>query len=191
MDDSQKRCKTYKQSINSKLPNRTKPAPNIGFCFIKKAHRRSLLEGIRRPALLNQPSLHRKPVLRVATTTILSFLSCPGYYTMVDFNYSFINQENTNKEFYCSLWWKDCTSCLIQQWDKFMLTIIECLRIIYLHSSSNSSSFTFWSSQFPSSSRSNWTGIWTGNSNGIWTDKQSSHFSTAKEMSVKATFFFM
>ena len=36
-----------------------------------------------------------------------------------------------------------------------------------------------------------WTGIWTGNSNGSWTDKQSSHFSTAKEISVKATFFFM
>ena len=56
----------------------------------------------------------------------------------------------------------------------------------------NSSSLTFWSSQFASSSRSNWTSIWTSNSNGngTWTYKQSSHLSTAKEMSVKATFFF-
>ena len=62
---------------------------------------------------------------------------------------------------------------------------------IYILDSSNSSSFTFWYSQLASSSRSNWTGIWTGNSNGTWTDKQSSHFSTAKEIIVKATFFFM
>ena len=62
---------------------------------------------------------------------------------------------------------------------------------IYIIDSSNSSSFTFWSSQFTTSSRSNWTVIWTGNSNGTWTDKQTSHFSTAKEISVKATFFFM
>ena len=46
-------------------------------------------------------------------------------------------------------------------------------------------------SQLGSSSRSNWTGLWTGNSNGSWTDKQPSHFSTVKEMSVKATFFFL
>ena len=64
-------------------------------------------------------------------------------------------------------------------------------RFIYILDSSNSSSFTFGSSKLASSSRSNWTGIWTGNSNGSWTDKHSSHFSTAKEMSVKATFFFM
>ena len=64
-------------------------------------------------------------------------------------------------------------------------------RFIYILDSSTSSSFTFWSSQIAFSSRSNWTGIWTGNSNGTWTDKQSSHFSTAKEISVKATFFFM
>ena len=64
-------------------------------------------------------------------------------------------------------------------------------RFIYILGSSNSSSFTFWSSKKASSSRSNWTGTWTGNSNGSWTDKHSSHFSTAKEMSVKATFFFM
>ena len=63
---------------------------------------------------------------------------------------------------------------------------------IYVLDSSNSSSFTFWSgSQFASSSRSNWTGIWTGNSNGSWIDKQSIHFSTAEEISVKAMFFFM
>ena len=62
---------------------------------------------------------------------------------------------------------------------------------IYILDCSNSSSLTFWSSQFPSRSRSKWTSIWTGNSNGSWTDKQSSHFSTVKEMSVKATFFFI
>ena len=67
--------------------------------------------------------------------------------------------------------------------------IVGCF--IYILDSSNSSSFTFWSSKLASSSRSNWTGICTGNSNGSWTDKQSSHFSTAKEMSVKPTFFFM
>ena len=61
---------------------------------------------------------------------------------------------------------------------------------IYILDSSNSSSFTFWSSQLASSSRSNWTGIWTGNSNGTWTDKQSSHFSKAKEIRVKTRFFF-
>ena len=57
----------------------------------------------------------------------------------------------------------------------------------YILDSSNSSSITVWTNQFGSSSRSNWTGIWTGNSN----DKQSSHFSTATEMGVKATLFFM
>ena len=68
-------------------------------------------------------------------------------------------------------------------------------RFIYIIDSSNSSSFTFWSSQFASSCRrnwtSNWTGIWIGNSNDSWTDKQSSHYNTAKEIRVKATFFFM
>ena len=62
---------------------------------------------------------------------------------------------------------------------------------IYILDSSNSSSFTFWTSQFTSSSRCNWNGIWTGNSKGSWTDKHSNHFSTQKEISVKATFFFM
>ena len=52
-------------------------------------------------------------------------------------------------------------------------------RFIYILDSSNSSLFTFWSSQLASNSRSNWTGTWTGNSNGTWTDKKSSHFSTA------------
>ena len=32
---------------------------------------------------------------------------------------------------------------------------------------------------------------WIGNSNGSWTNKYSSHFSTVKKTSVKATFFFM
>ena len=62
---------------------------------------------------------------------------------------------------------------------------------IYILDSSNSSSFTFWSSQFTSSSRSNWTGNPTVNSNGSWNDKHSCHFSTAKEISAKAAFFFM
>ena len=60
---------------------------------------------------------------------------------------------------------------------------------IYILDSSNSSSFTFWSSQFASSSRRIWTVIWTGNWKGTWTDKQSSHFITAKEIRVKAKFF--
>jgi hypothetical protein len=50
---------------------------------------------------------------------------------------------------------------------------------IYILDSSNSSSFTFWSSQFASSSRSNWTVIWTGSSNG------------SSEISVKDILFFM
>ena len=66
-------------------------------------------------------------------------------------------------------------------------------RFIYILDSSNSNSFTFWSIKLASSSRSNWTGVWTGNSNGSWADKQSSHFrlSTAKGIRVKATFLFM
>ena len=36
-------------------------------------------------------------------------------------------------------------------------------RFIYIIDSSNSSSITFWTSKFGSSSRSNWTGIWTDN----------------------------
>ena len=48
--------------------------------------------------------------------------------------------------------------------------------------SSNSSSFTFWISKLASSTRSNWTGIWNGTSNGSWTDEHSSHFHTAKDM---------
>ena len=53
---------------------------------------------------------------------------------------------------------------------------------IYIPDSSNYSSFKFWTGQFTSSS--------TGNSNGTWNDKHSSHFSTAKEIRVKAIFFF-
>ena len=59
-------------------------------------------------------------------------------------------------------------------------------RFIYIRDRSNFSSITFWTSKFGSSSRSNWTDNW----NGSWTDKQLSHFSTAKQMSVKATLFF-
>ena len=58
---------------------------------------------------------------------------------------------------------------------------------IYILDSSNSSSFTFWSSQFTCTSKSNGT----SNSNGTWTDKQSTHFSTAKEIRLKNMFFFM
>ena len=62
---------------------------------------------------------------------------------------------------------------------------------IYILNRSNFSSFTFWSSKLASSSRSNCTDIWTGNSNGNWTYKHSTHFSTAKDVTVKATFVFM
>ena len=48
---------------------------------------------------------------------------------------------------------------------------------IYILESPHSSLIIFWTSQFGSSSRCNWTGIWTGNSNGSWTYKQSSHIS--------------
>ena len=64
-------------------------------------------------------------------------------------------------------------------------------RFIYTLDSSNSSSFTFLSSKLAYGSRSNLTGIWTSDSNGSWTDKHSSDFSTAKEMSITATFFFL
>ena len=53
---------------------------------------------------------------------------------------------------------------------KCILIIHSMGRFIYILDSSNSSPFTFWSSQFISSSSSNWTSIWTGNSNGSWTD---------------------
>ena len=51
--------------------------------------------------------------------------------------------------------------------------------------------FIFWSSKLATSTGSNWIGIWTGSLNGNSTDRHSSHFSTAKEMSVKATFILM
>ena len=72
------------------------------------------------------------------------------------------------------------------------LTVIY-LGLFHQHilDSSNSSSVTFWTIQFLYSSRWNWTSISTGNSNGSWTEKHSPHFSTAKEMSEKASFFFM
>ena len=54
------------------------------------------------------------------------------------------------------------------------------LEIGLFHLHSRWLKFTFWTSKFSSSYRSNWTGIWTGNSNGSWTCKQSSHFRTAK-----------
>ena len=61
---------------------------------------------------------------------------------------------------------------------------------IYILDGSNSSSFTFWSSKCASSSRCNQNGISNGSSNGSWTDKHSSQFSTTKEIGVKAIFFF-
>ena len=60
-------------------------------------------------------------------------------------------------------------------------------RFIYILDISNSSSFPFWFSKMTFISRSKLTCIWIGNSNGSWADKHSSHYSTAKEMSVKAT----
>ena len=62
--------------------------------------------------------------------------------------------------------------------------VISSCRFIYILDSSNSSSITFWTSKFSSSSRNNWIGIWTGNLNGSWTDKQSYHFSA--EMLLKS-----
>ena len=50
-------------------------------------------------------------------------------------------------------------------WSLFIGVIKSCFIFIL----SNSTSFTIWSSQFAFSTRSNWT----GNSNGTWTDKQS------------------
>ena len=73
--------------------------------------------------------------------------------------------------------------------DTITWTIASRGSIIYFLDISNSSSFTFWSSQFASSSRSNWTSTWIGTSNGTWSDKQSSHFRTAKEIRIKATLF--
>ena len=67
-------------------------------------------------------------------------------------------------------------STCIKVWNRFNNFKQNTLTIgcfIYILDSSNSISFTFWSSQFACSSRSNWTSIWTGNSNGTWTDKQS------------------
>ena len=74
---------------------------------------------------------------------------------------------------------------------EWLLILITLACFIYILDSSNSSSFTFWTSQFTSSSRCNWTGISTSNLNGSWNDKHSSHFSPANKISVKATFFFM
>ena len=45
---------------------------------------------------------------------------------------------------------------------------------------SNSSSLIFWSSKLGSIFGRKWSGIWSGNSNGSWTVKHSSHYSTAK-----------
>ena len=93
-----------------------------------------------------------------------------------------------------------CVVSILRRWKYFRLMetlqwkSFQCQRLgrlIYILDSSNSSSFIFWSSKLPSSSRCNWTSIRNGNSNGSWTDKHSSHSSTAKEISVKATFFFM
>ena len=84
---------------------------------------------------------------------------------------------------------KSCWQPEMSGWIQVAIEIMTCF--IYILDSSNSSSLTFWTSQFTYSSRCNWTGISTGNSNDSWTDKHSSHFSTAKEMSVKATFFFL
>ena len=63
---------------------------------------------------------------------------------------------------------KTPTSDTIQD---FLYKLDICIlgRFFYILDSSNSSSFTFWSSKLASSSRSNWTSIWTDNLNGTWT----------------------
>ena len=58
-------------------------------------------------------------------------------------------------------------------WSLFIGVIKSCFIFIL----SNSTSFTIWSSQFAFSTRSNWT----GNSNGTWTDKQST---TCKHLAI-------
>ena len=80
--------------------------------------------------------------------------------------------------------WVTCLQSI--KWEKMSIppildekSLIETLVcFIYILNSSNSSSFIFWTCQFASSSRCNWTGISTANSNGTWTDKESSNFST-------------
>ena len=69
---------------------------------------------------------------------------------------------------------------LYTNWSSKFMNFLGCF--IYILDSSNSSSIKFLTSKFSSSCRSNWTGIWAGNSNGSRTDKQSSHFSTTKEI---------
>ena len=85
---------------------------------------------------------------------------------------------------FCNCWFK----LNIYRPKSINLTMVG---FIYILDSSNSSSFTLWFSKFSSSSRCHGKGISNGKWNGSWTDKHSSHFSTAKDMSVKATFFFM
>ena len=92
-------------------------------------------------------------------------------------------------ELRCAIFSRKLSDSLDSDGESWILSQLETMiRFIYILDSSNSSSITFWSSQFSSSSRCNWTGIWTGNSNGSWTDKQLSHFNIVKEIFVKTTF---
>ena len=74
---------------------------------------------------------------------------------------------------------------------KSLCTIVSLGGFICTLSLSISLSTTLRTSKFTSSSRCNWTGISSVNSNGSWNDKHSCHISTAKEIIVKDTFFFM
>ena len=89
-----------------------------------------------------------------------------------------------------------CKKLLLYKWDSEQKSMLPKILIFWIKggfictfSLSISLSITLWTSKFTSSSRRNWTGTSTVNSNGSWNDKQSWHFSTAKEISAKAAFF--
>ena len=91
-----------------------------------------------------------------------------------------------------------CKKLLLYKWDSEQKSMLPKILIFWIKrgfictfSLSTSLSITLWTSKFTSSSRCNWTGISTVNSNGSWNDKHSCHFSTAKEISAKSAFFFM
>ena len=117
---------------------------------------------------------------------------------------TFVSEMSLGRETFLWVWqsalgrsqtgfWTNMIRKFIHQFSGHFLTWalknISCTmgHIIYILDSSSSSWITFWTSKFSSSCRSSWTVIWNGNLNGSWTDKLSYHFSTAKEMSVKAT----
>ena len=87
----------------------------------------------------------------------------------------------------CS-YWRACavlTSYKLFMIHEHFISILHCILyikvcFIYILDISKSSSFPFWTCQFTSTSRCNWIGISTSNSNGSWNDKYSSHFSKQK-----------